>query len=108
MLIGLARKFISLIHSQLYELQPLMFLFGESNKFFLESLNYMKFVIAERTGELNSNNLYTGNHIANYLYMINDHVDKKKCKFINCVYSFYYCLNFLFYLVSARTSNENS
>lgn len=38
----------------------------------------MKSVIAEMIGELNSNNLYFGNIVANYLHMINDHVEKKK------------------------------
>lgn len=35
-------------------------------------------VIAEMTGELNSNNLYIENIVASYLHIISDHLDKKK------------------------------
>lgn len=38
----------------------------------------MKSVITEMIGELSSNNLYFWNIVANYLHMINDHVEKKK------------------------------
>lgn len=57
----------------------------------------MKSVIAEMIGELSSNNLYFWNIVANYLHMINDHVEKKKTVDLLVVFSlllfkFWLCL----------------